>query len=189
MRTINIKDGRKEALSEKTLIKKCQRGEQSAFEELIRLYYDYVFGFRLKTAADKTAKTSADVINVLITDSENQLIYSAEKSEFAEKKIEFTKSGDDKKYLICAEHQSAVFKYVKADEFMLNSIINKDFGKIRSDYEDDSVFESNLSSKTVYMLNTVKAGGSDSRRYNSFVIRQKTNKKYRSLFFVTANGR
>ena len=107
MRTINIKDGRKEALSEKTLIKKCQHGEQSAFEELIRLYYDYVFGFRLKTAADKTAKTSADVIDVLITDSENQLIYSAEKSEFAEKKIEFTKSGDDKKYLVCAEHQSA----------------------------------------------------------------------------------
>ena len=41
-------------MSEKTLIKKCQRGEQSAFEELIRLYYDYVFGFLLKTTADKT---------------------------------------------------------------------------------------------------------------------------------------
>ena len=114
----------------------------------------------LQTAADKTAKTSADVIDVLITDSENRLIYSAEKSEFAEKKIEFTKSGDDKKYLVCTENPNAVFKYVKADEFMLNSIINKDFGKIRSDYEDDSVFESNLSSKTVYMLNMVKAGGS-----------------------------
>ena len=32
-------------MNEKALIKKCQRGEQQAFDRLIRLYYDYVFGF------------------------------------------------------------------------------------------------------------------------------------------------
>ena len=34
-------------MNEKALIKKCQRGEQQAFDRLIRLYYDYVFGNRL----------------------------------------------------------------------------------------------------------------------------------------------
>lgn len=40
-------------MNEKALIKKCQRGDCQAFEELIRLYYDYVFGFLLKTTTDE----------------------------------------------------------------------------------------------------------------------------------------
>lgn len=34
-------------MNEKALIKKCQRGDKQAFEELVRLYYDYVSGFLL----------------------------------------------------------------------------------------------------------------------------------------------
>ena len=40
-------------MNEKALIKKCQRGDRQAFDELIRLYYDYVSGFLLKTTADE----------------------------------------------------------------------------------------------------------------------------------------
>lgn len=40
-------------MNEKALIKKCQRGDRQAFDTLIRLYYDYVFGFLLKTTSDK----------------------------------------------------------------------------------------------------------------------------------------
>ena len=40
-------------MNEKALIKKCQRGDRSAFEELIRLYYDYVFGFLVKSTANE----------------------------------------------------------------------------------------------------------------------------------------
>lgn len=40
-------------MNEKALIKKCQHGDRQAFEELIRLYYDYVFGFLLKTTANE----------------------------------------------------------------------------------------------------------------------------------------
>ncbi|MDO4370800.1 MAG: sigma-70 family RNA polymerase sigma factor [Clostridia bacterium] len=39
-------------MHEKALIKRCQRGDRQAFDALIRLYYDYVFGFLLKTTAD-----------------------------------------------------------------------------------------------------------------------------------------
>ena len=41
-------------MNEKALIKRCQRGDRQAFEELIRLYYDYVFGFLLKATANET---------------------------------------------------------------------------------------------------------------------------------------
>lgn len=40
-------------MNEKALIKKCQRGDKNAFEQLIRLYYPYVSGFLLKTTEDE----------------------------------------------------------------------------------------------------------------------------------------
>ena len=40
-------------MNEKALIEKCQRGDRQAFDELIRLYYDYVSAFLLKTTADE----------------------------------------------------------------------------------------------------------------------------------------
>lgn len=40
-------------MNEKALIKRCQRGDRQAFDELIRLYYDYVSGFLIKNTADE----------------------------------------------------------------------------------------------------------------------------------------
>ncbi|MEE8808633.1 MAG: sigma factor [Lactimicrobium sp.] len=40
-------------MDEKNLIKRCQRGDQQAFEDLIRLYYSYVCGFLLKACNDR----------------------------------------------------------------------------------------------------------------------------------------
>lgn len=39
-------------MNEKALIKRCQKGEKNAFDELIRLFYPYVSGFLLKTCGD-----------------------------------------------------------------------------------------------------------------------------------------
>ena len=119
----------------------------------------------LQAAAQKTADASADVVDVLITDGSGRVTFSAKNSEFASGTLELVKAGSEKKYLVSDAHPDAAFQYVKSEEFMLNSIISKDFGKIRSDYDDDSAFESTLSSKTIYMLSRVKAHGSDSRVY------------------------
>jgi hypothetical protein len=119
----------------------------------------------LKTVVDKTAAASADVVDVLILDGNNQVTYSAKNSEFATGTLELVKTASEKKYLTSADHSDAVFQYVKSEEFMLNSIINKDFGKIRSDYDDDSAFESSLSAKSIYMLSRVGVHGSDSKVY------------------------
>lgn len=118
-----------------------------------------------KAAADKTAAASADVVDVLILDGNNQVTYSAKHSEFSGGTLALTKAGSEKKYLVSAEHPDAAFQYVKREEFMLNSIINKDFGKIRSDYDDDSAFDTSLSSKTVYLLSRISVHDSDSKIY------------------------
>ena len=78
----------------------------------------------LKTAVDKTAAASADVVDVLILDGNNRVTYSAKNSEIAEGTLELIKAGSEKKYLTSAEHPDAVFQYVKGEEFMLRSIIS-----------------------------------------------------------------
>lgn len=118
-----------------------------------------------KEAVDKTAAASADVVDILILDGRGQVTYSAKNSPFAVGMLELVKVGSEKKYLVAADHPDAVFQYVKSEEFMLNSIINKDFGKIRSDYDDDSAFESGLSAKSIYMLSRVGIHGSDGKIY------------------------
>lgn len=116
-------------------------------------------------AADKTAAASGDVVDVLIVDGNRQVTYSAKNSEFAAGTLELVKAGSEKKYLTSDAYPDAAFQYVKGEEFMLSSILNKDFGKIRSDYDDASAFESGLSARTIYMLSSVKTRGSDSRIY------------------------
>ena len=119
----------------------------------------------LQTAIDKMGAASADVVDVLLLDEQNQVTYSAKNSEFAAGPLELVKAGEEKKYLVSDAHPDAVFQYVKSDEFMLQSIISKDFGKIRTDYDDDSAFERTLSAKSIYMLSRVGVHHSDSKVY------------------------
>lgn len=262
-------------MNEKALIKRCQRGDRQAFDELIRLYYDYVSGFLRKATENETLCEDLtqetflkmirsierfdpggsasfgtwlitiarncyidqlrrnrilleDIDSIQLEDARNvaneverRLQYeqimsghgnasagtgaghpaeicgghdpcadrralrrtaqnhqkphprrygkAAEKTQGKERismdPLELVKAGSEKKYLPSAAHPDAVFQYVKSEEFMINSIINKDFGKIRSDYDDDSAFESRLAQKTIYMLSRVGIHGSDGKVY------------------------
>lgn len=117
----------------------------------------------LENEVQKTANASDDVVDILIIDKTGKVTYSAKNSKFSTETFELTKAENEKKYLISNKYPDAAFQYVKSEEFMLNSIINKDFGKIRSDYDDDSAFDSGLSSKTIYMLSRIKIDGSDNK--------------------------
>lgn len=119
----------------------------------------------LKTAADKVAAASSDVFDVLITDENDRVTYSAKKSELSDGTLELIKTGSEKKYLTSSAYPDAVFRYLKSEEFMLNSIISKDFGKIRLDYDDDSAFENSLHGKTIYMLSRIGISGGENTVY------------------------
>lgn len=119
----------------------------------------------LSAAIDKTAAASNDVVDVLLVDGADAVTYSAKHSAFASAPFSLTRVGDEKKYLSSAAHPDAIFQYVKGDEFLLRSIINKDFGKIRDDFDDERVFERGLSTRTIYMLNSLHRRGGDATLY------------------------
>jgi len=119
----------------------------------------------LRAAAEKTAGASDDVVDILILDAENQVVYSAKNSEFADGTFALARIGEKKNYLASDAYPDAVFQYVKGEEFMLKSIVSKDFGKIREDYEDDSAFETNLSARRVYMLSRIRVRGTNQQVY------------------------
>lgn len=119
----------------------------------------------LNAQIDKTAAASSDVVDILVLDGDNKVSYSAKNSEFADSSLNLEKVGDEKKYLASTDHADAVFQYVKNDEFMLNSIINNDFGEIREHYDDDSFYETDISSKNIYMLSCIRQRQSDAKVY------------------------
>ena len=119
----------------------------------------------LCTAVDKTALATDDVIDILVLNSDNKVTYSSKNSEFASDYLQLAKVGDEKKYLASEKYPDTVFKYVRNDEFMLSSILNKDFSQIRSDYDDDSFYDSSVSSKTIYMLSCINSEKNNDKIY------------------------
>lgn len=114
----------------------------------------------LKKAVDKAAESS-DAVDVLIFGEGGRVSYSAKNSEFKSGISTLHGISGAEKYLQTPEYPNAVFRYVKSDEFMLTAVLNKDFDEIRSDYDDYIAFQSELSDKTVYVLNRVKTRGAD----------------------------
>ena len=110
---------------------------------------------KLKTEIDKLAAASGDVVDILILDDNNNVSYSAKNSQFSKGTFSLQKAGDDHDYLVSRTDDGVVFKYVKGDEFMLNSVFTHDYGEIRDEYDDESFFETGHAARTVYMLSFI----------------------------------
>lgn len=119
----------------------------------------------LQTELSKLASSSNDVVDILMLDSGNRVTWSAKNSEFSKGEFKLTRAGEEKDYLVSAQDDSAVFKYVKGDDFMLNAVFNTDFGEIRNEYRDENFFDSALSGKTVYMLSFLGERSGSNRIY------------------------
>lgn len=105
----------------------------------------------LKAQVDKLAAASPDVVDILILDDKNGVTYSAKGSEFANGSLSLTRTGRDDDYLVSDAYPNAVFRFVKGDEYLLASVFQHDFGRIRDEY-DEHFFEQDFTEKTVYML-------------------------------------
>ena len=108
----------------------------------------------IQTRLDSLA-SFPDVVDILVLDSGNNVVYSAKNSRFGSGRFDLSRSGDDKNYFVSSTDSSVVFRYVKNDDFMLDSVFNKDFGSIRDEYNDENFYVTNFSSKTVYMLSFI----------------------------------
>lgn len=118
----------------------------------------------LTTELDRLA-AFPDVIDVLVLDNNNNVTYSAKKSEFGSGSLNLSKASNEKNYLISDKASDVIFKYVSGEEFMFSSVFNKDFGDIKDEYEGENFYENGFSSKTVYMLGYIGEKGGDSKVY------------------------
>lgn len=119
----------------------------------------------IKDAVKNTSSSSSDIVDILVLNGNNDVTYSAKNSNLAKSSVNLECSDKESKYLTAAEIPDTTFKYVKNDEFMLNSIISKDFDQINKDYDSDHFFSKNLSNSNVYMLSCINSHHSDSKVY------------------------
>jgi hypothetical protein len=106
----------------------------------------------IQTEADNLAVSSADIVDVLILDGSNDVMYSAKKSQFSEGKLDLERDPVGDNYYSSSSYDDFIFRYVKNDEFMMKTVFNTDFGEIKNEYDNESFYEDGLGSKTVLML-------------------------------------
>lgn len=119
----------------------------------------------LQAKIDKLANSSPDVVDILMLDSTNNVLYSAKNSEFGSGQFNLSRSKEDRNYLLSDINENVVFKYVRGEEFMLASVFNRNFDDIKDEYDDESFFEYGFSNKTVYMLNYLGEKDSGNKVY------------------------
>lgn len=118
----------------------------------------------LYKAVDETAAASSDVTDILVLDSKNKVLYSAKNTQFSEGSLNLTRDNGGK-YFVSEKYPNVVFKYTDKGDFLISSLLNKDFGEIRNEFDDDCFYEENISDKTVYMLNCVHERNQNEKVY------------------------
>ena len=58
-------------MGEKELVKRCQKGDKKAFEELVERFYPYVSGFLLKTTRNSILAEGSDPGNLSENDPQH----------------------------------------------------------------------------------------------------------------------
>lgn len=116
--------------------------------------------FRKEGVSDKTkmqinnlASNSKDIVNALILDKENNIIFKINNSLVGNNtKLQFTPFEFDRKYLQDSSNKNIIYKVVGEENIFLNKDYIKNDRKIKSDIDHDFSYEQDFSSKEVYML-------------------------------------
>lgn len=123
-------------MNEKEIIRRCQNGDKSAFDELIRTFYPYVTKYLLKLTHDEnltedlTQEVFLKVIRTIeeyrtdgrasfatyvITIAKNTFIDYTRRNRTVFSDLSETEAKD-------GENPDTVFRFAKKDEFMLNAV-------------------------------------------------------------------
>lgn len=103
----------------------------------------------------KLANQSSDIVDVLILDKDNNIIFSAKNSEFVDGG-EFILEQEQSKeysYLTYSKNPDVTFRLMKDDELMLSTFLFDNEREIENDHDDHNFFEDNFTSKKIYLLN------------------------------------
>ena len=113
----------------------------------------------VKSELDELSQSSPDIVDILILDNENNVLYSAKNTNLAwGDKFEVKRNNGGGNFLVSDDNSNAVFHLVKKDEFMLSSLLSGDFAKIYDEYEDDNFYFYNFENKKIYLLSFIREG-------------------------------
>lgn len=117
----------------------------------------------VKPSLTNLAEQSPDLVDILILNSENKIIFSAKNSELSQSgRLELTgSSGKENRYLIDKANPDVRFRFVKNDSIALSKAILGMEDKVERNYEDDYFYEAGFFVKKVYLLSYIvdKTGG------------------------------
>lgn len=108
----------------------------------------------LKEKIQNMSDISSDVKDILILDSNNNILYSSKNSEFSkQEELVLDKATDmGKGYFTYSDNENVVLKLVTNEELILNTVLSNFDGEIQSEYEDEIFYQQNLDSKDIYLL-------------------------------------
>lgn len=111
-------------------------------------YNDY-----LQEKLRNTANNLDDIIDILVLDNNNQILYSAKNSVYAnQKEFSLVLENNTNRYYSNSLDDNTLFKLTSSKELSINTILSNFDEEIELDYYDTVFFESELNNKNVYLL-------------------------------------
>lgn len=121
----------------------------------------------LENTMKQMAQSDSNVVDIMILSSNNKVLFSANQSDYSSSNFDLKRLDNDGAYLITGKKDSTVFKNIKKDEFLLDSIFNTDYVEDGTDYANTYFYEENSSTTNVYLLNCF---GQDSAGNKGYII-------------------
>ena len=111
----------------------------------------------IKEEIKNMSNNSEDVVDVLILNKENKIVYSSKNSEFANQE-EFTLNKADNMtndYFVNPNNNMAIFRLATNKELIINTALSNFDTEIQKESEDQIFYESNFNNKQVYLLSYI----------------------------------
>lgn len=111
----------------------------------------------IKEEIKDMSDNSEDVVDVLILDKENKIVYSSKNSEFAnEEKFTLNKADNmTNDYFVNPNNDTAIFRLTTNKELIINTVLSNFDTEIQKESEDQIFYESDFDSKQVYLLSYI----------------------------------
>lgn len=84
------------------------------------------------------SNNSSDIIDALILDKDNAILYSSKDSQFGkQEKFILNRKENSRKYFISSSNNDIVFQLIKDKELMVSTILSNFDLEIESEYNDE----------------------------------------------------
>lgn len=108
----------------------------------------------IKEQINNISDNSEDIVDVLILNKENQILYSSKNSELAKNKefILNKKNNQTNKYFTIPDGDNIIFRLTTDKELIITTVLSNFETEIQKNYENEVFYEKNFNDKKLYLL-------------------------------------